>query len=956
MTILDKRWTPLVLMMMAAALHTAAAAPALAQTQILCDIRGTVTGQQGEVLPGVMVTATPLENRPPLNTVTDDAGFYTLRGLEPGEYTVKAELSKFATLVQPGVLARAGLTLSLDLVLGSGAAGETVTVQRETPMLEVLRPGQAINISGDLQRDVPLSRNRDWAQFMEVTPGITGTQTQTFPNYYFHGSSSSSHVLQLDGSDITASLSNTNGYTALSADAIEDVQVRTAVADASVPLGAGVIANIVSKSGANSVHGMGSIVFQSRGWNASNASSGTVATVSTVQPDVSAGGPIKRYRAWFFGAYRRLHTEYGISRSGEQLASLAALAPDFSPFDDENAGSIGFGKATIHVGNQQLVFATQSDRNTLDDSEATDAAPFRPISVGGPWYMGRASLTLAPSVLAEVSVSYNTKTQSNPLTDPSLPSRVIYELVDESGGGLEGTNQLATLNGPVAGATRPSSKLVVSGSVSHTRKTPIGMHDLRAGLYLQRDHDTNVTNYANHGAYLIEEVLRDPNNLSRGTIPFHTVTSSVDQLTRRDLRTRDIAGYVQDLWHPVSRVAIAAGLRVDAVSRRDVLFDRQLQKSVDLGPRVGGTVTLDSESRNILHAAFGRIHEALPTMLISSGSATATQTDAYDVDGDGIFETSFVTPGSTHASLNKQYDASLHQPHVDELTAGYRRQLAGHTTLDVAWTHRAFRELPTLVEVNGIYDGGVFAGYRDDTQNEIGLFTNNRWNWPVYNAIAVQLARNVSRFQIFGSYTRQWRHMAGTWQPNDPASFIQPGAFANARGLDDTVGEIFSPYDSYDPSTAGSPQWHDHVVRVAGTVRLPWALQVSANYTMQSGRWSGPIFTHVDDPDPAFGPPTLELSNGRTVSNPLATTTRFAYATRGEGQLSTEALHVLNVRVGRDVTIAAAHVFVYVDVFNVPNAGIMQGIVSTDVTSSSFGAGGSRQLPRACQVSARVSF
>ncbi len=43
MTILDQRWTPLVLMM-AAALHSA---PTLAQTQILCDIRGTVTGQQG---------------------------------------------------------------------------------------------------------------------------------------------------------------------------------------------------------------------------------------------------------------------------------------------------------------------------------------------------------------------------------------------------------------------------------------------------------------------------------------------------------------------------------------------------------------------------------------------------------------------------------------------------------------------------------------------------------------------------------------------------------------------------------------------------------------------------------------------------------------------------------------------------------------------------------------------
>jgi hypothetical protein len=107
------------LLLTAAALHSA---PASAQTQILCDIRGTVQDQQGGVLSGVVITATPLENRPPLTAVTDEAGFYTLRGLEPGAYTVKAELTKFATVVEPGVMARAGLTLSLDLVMAAPPA------------------------------------------------------------------------------------------------------------------------------------------------------------------------------------------------------------------------------------------------------------------------------------------------------------------------------------------------------------------------------------------------------------------------------------------------------------------------------------------------------------------------------------------------------------------------------------------------------------------------------------------------------------------------------------------------------------------------------------------------------------------------------------------------------------------------------------------------------------------
>ena len=58
----------------------------------------------------------------------------------------------------------------------------------------------------------------------------------------------------------------------------------------------------------------------------------------------------------------------------------------------------------------------------------------------------------------------------------------------------------------------------------------------------------------------------------------------------------------------------------------------------------------------------------------------------------------------------------------------------------------------------------------------------------------------------------------------------------------------------------------------------------AGSYTLQKGRWSGPIPTGSLRPDPQFGPPTVTLSNGRVVSNPLATTLRFAFPTRSEGQ------------------------------------------------------------------------
>jgi hypothetical protein len=77
--------------------------------------------------------------------------------------------------------------------------------------------------------------------------------------------------------------------------------------------------------------------------------------------------------------------------------------------------------------------------------------------------------------------------------------------------------------------------------------------------------------------------------------------------------------------------------------------------------------------------------------------------------------------------------------------------------------------------------------------------------------------------------------------------------------------------------------------------------------------------TRLATPDPRFGPPTVTLSNGRVVSNPLATTIRFANATRGDGQFTLPFGHALNLRIGKDVSFGTRRLETALDVFNVAN-------------------------------------
>jgi hypothetical protein len=293
------------------------------------------------------------------------------------------------------------------------------------------------------------------------------------------------------------------------------------------------------------------------------------------------------------------------------------------------------------------------------------------------------------------------------------------------------------------------------------------------------------------------------------------------------------------------------------------------------------------------------------------------------------------------------------------LSFGYRRQLPRNTSIDVGFIGREYRDRTALVEQNGIYDGVSFRGYGNPALNQIYLLTNNRWNWPVYKAIEMVVTKQAAGFQLLASYTHVWPHLAGTWQPNDPASFIQPAVFPFSRGLDSNDNRASSPNSAFDAATrASGAEWTQNVGRANVVYQLPWQFMLSGSYTVQRGRWSGPILTRIGAPEPQFGSTTLTLANGRIVSNPLATAIRFAYTTRSEGQFELPTLQYVNVRVGRQFHRHTYTVALNLDVLNLPNLGKYQGFLSgaNQIYSANYGLGGEVQPPRSVQLELRFLF
>src|SRR5262249_55595509 len=151
-------------------------------------------------------------------------------------------------------------------------------------------------------------------------------------------------------------------------------------------------------------------------------------------------------------------------------------------------------------------------------------------------------------------------------------------------------------------------------------------------------------------------VLQDDVRAADGTlVPFHRQIIDGVHLTTYKQRGRDYAAYVQDAWRPGSRLTINAGVRIDHLVARALVFDVTSQNSTEVGTRLGVNYALTADARNVARAHWIRVHDQ-PGIVATIGSATRATRDLYDLNLDGNFETIFLTPASFTVTPNQSLD------------------------------------------------------------------------------------------------------------------------------------------------------------------------------------------------------------------------------------------------------------------------------------------------------------
>src|SRR5713101_7979483 len=279
-------------------------APAAAQSGSgVAAMEGTVTDAGNQPIAAALVTIMSTETGYERSVFTDARGRYFASSMPVGAYSVQVSSPGFARTVREAVRLSVGATETINIGLTIASITETVTVSAAPPLLDKDETATTTIIGARAVSNLPI-RGRDFTEFAQLTPAIT--QESDRNGLVIAGQRSINSNVAIDGTDFNDALQgNQRGGNEsvffFPQAAVLEFQVIRSGATAEVGRTNSGFINVVTKSGANNVHGEGFYYDRERSLTSPDAF-GRKLNNQQSQFGGSVGGPLKQDRAFFFGA------------------------------------------------------------------------------------------------------------------------------------------------------------------------------------------------------------------------------------------------------------------------------------------------------------------------------------------------------------------------------------------------------------------------------------------------------------------------------------------------------------------------------------------------------------------------------------------------------------------------------------------------------------------------------
>jgi len=268
------------------------------------NVTGRVLDQQRSLVAKASITLRALERDFERRTETDSDGEYKFAFVPPGKFVLRAEFRGFATS-DVKIEVAVATTLRADIALRIQPLQELATVVGEGGVsVQTDNANLGGVISPREMTELP-SLGRSLYDFIAIVPGATFSNDALGVGFALNGGRTQSANYLLDGAE--------NNETTMSApamdvplDSIQEFNIQTNHLSAEYGRNSGFTANIVTKSGTNSLHGSlydyaRNSALAANTFN-NNANSLSRPVFNRHQFGGTAGGPIRRGKLFYFAS------------------------------------------------------------------------------------------------------------------------------------------------------------------------------------------------------------------------------------------------------------------------------------------------------------------------------------------------------------------------------------------------------------------------------------------------------------------------------------------------------------------------------------------------------------------------------------------------------------------------------------------------------------------------------
>ena len=898
---------------------------AFSQSKETGAIIGAVLDQQGAPLPGVTVTVSSPNLMGTRTVLTEADGSYRFPALPPGNYTVKAELDGFKTVVRENIRLTTTTRLAVDITMEQAAIKEEVTVVAKAPTVDVKSTESAsVTLSNDILRNIPYSQFT--ADIVTLAPGVSSD------NVAYGASSNTGIAYSMDGVNV-ADPEAGSAWVFLDHNIIEEAKVMGIGLPAEYGNFTGVIFDLVTKSGGNQLSGHFELDFQGTQdawpygfWQADNNGAYIKDFPGLTSPlqellDLSGhlGGPIKKDKLWFYAGlqwYRDKTYPTGFAEplDYQQPHSFFKLTSQISPSTNV-AASVqvdtynGINRSPFGYDHTELSLNTTVSQKSPEVvgnftlTQIIGSKSFFDLKAAFFW----GYYYLEPEMGRDVNARYT--------LDESKWSGNAYHFFQAD-----------------------RTRLQVNASYTHYVEDFIaGDHDFKFGAEVERSFVRNRFGYTgtNH-TYYVDYAQNEP-----------YLAYQYEGYDTNTYYTR-LEGFLQDSWQITPRLNINAGLRLSQNWGSVKNVDSVVYNTFRLAPRIGLSFDLFGDKTTVLKAHFGQFTEAMLSGYHSNLNPSSAFSDyiAYRWDGEAYVEDYRIVPEDKYKMAK-----GIKHPHMNQFTVSIERELFEDASVSLTYINRSWKNIIGIynlksdfesyeVEVTDLNKTYQIFQQTEDTVGLTGYIIANiakgqPWisvdPYRKYQGVEFLFNKRFSnRWQMLLSYVyakatgtidNEFGHDIGA-SGRDNLTTADPNYWINADGN-----------STYDPT---------HMLKIQGTYVLPFDISFNAYFRAITGNaWTTRFRTDY-------------LNQGRVT---------FYAEPRGSNHY--DVASILDVRLEKTFNLAKRYrLGVILDAFNVLNANTITNWatrIGYDYIPGEFPSSSGHELydivtPRQFRVGIRLMF